>query len=327
MSCMRVFPIAADGTVQVGQAWEAKNAWGGGWLIWSTLGERTGTLGAVFDENRFAGVWKRFGSFAEYEDWVLGMTFDGCWVKRENLPTLIEAIGQFDRSLTPPEGGAAHTTLSEVVKALDHAFHVSPALLGVCFQVTSVARNLWERYEEDTETVLPDDDEGFPQVAEKHIVTNVLTHTETASNGARIWELGAEVASVRQAKRLHEEVERKAPRRGGKVKVPAKDEVPDSTPPDPEAVAVLVRKMLDETKGKKPPESIRETAYHKALVALGVLALPGILRVYDRESDALRLSVLLADVVGTTPVPRTVAKKAKESRAHWLAWAKQRRYV
>lgn len=328
MSNMMVFPIAADGRVGVDEGWAARNAFGGGWHIWQTLGWRLGVLGSPLSEDKYKAVWSLFGTLDEHEDWVLGMTFDGCWVKRENIPALIIFIEQFERaSGNIGEHDQPPSTLAQVRSALKEAYDRVPALLGVCFQITTVAMNLWERSEEDHETTLPDDEDGFPQVAHKHIVTNVLTDTETALRGARIWELGEEVARVREAKRLQQVTLDKAPCKGGKRKAPVDEPPPESTPPDPKAVAVLVRKMLDETKANPVPEAIRATAYHKALVALGRLALPGIFHVYSKESDAIHLSLLLFDVVGVTPVPRSVEKKSQESRAHWLAWGKRRGYL
>jgi hypothetical protein len=149
MSVSEVFTINENGDVI---EWgDAPNGHGGGPVVWMLMGEKykrpynmINEMMAMMGERRGESWFQIYSqSLTSPEDQVvIGWTLDGSWVKRENLPRLIEAIAAFNKDLLGPSDYCK--TMFQVERHLREIAEKEPDIRGVCFKCTSVAESMWD---------------------------------------------------------------------------------------------------------------------------------------------------------------------------------------
>lgn len=147
MSAFEVYVIDAAGDVN--PLGEVRNPHGAAPHIWRLLSQKYGVADPLSAMNGYdTPLWKLFrsGRLTDDENTLLGFTFDGVWVARENIPRLLTAIerwwpgnrqqwSEFDKKfyeVTPTLEGVA-----ELLRT------VPDDARGVCFNPTSVNSNPW----------------------------------------------------------------------------------------------------------------------------------------------------------------------------------------
>lgn len=152
MSYAEVFRILPNGDVESFK--EVRNGSAGAPVIWSHLSEKLG-LKRYGDE---AKLWARLAdpAFTRAERVCLVFTYDGAWVKRENIPELVKALRAMWTVIDVPdrEGYRISPTIHGMADALEELY-AEPEIRGACFRMTSVCNNPWalddeadEEYEE-----------------------------------------------------------------------------------------------------------------------------------------------------------------------------------
>lgn len=151
MSYLEIYKIEPDGTVS-GYA-EARNAWGGAMHIWRTLTEKYLKRDPTeeFLTGGFKDTWALFDgdTLSERDKYVLGFTFDGVWVARENCARLAAWLREF---YAEHGAGQSAPTLLATADALERL--AAEDCRGACFNQTSVNSNPWVVVDPDKE---PDD--------------------------------------------------------------------------------------------------------------------------------------------------------------------------
>lgn len=181
MSCTEIYVFKQDGNAEL--YGEVRNAWRGGMAVWHEMEARylppyipnyvkicnwyhsgmdysdivlklgyTPTRCAAPD---FSGgdpmndIWQLYGSdkVSEKDQIVLATTFDGCLVRKEDIPKVIDAFNSF--------GG--ETSLPEQAEILQKAFD-DPEIIAVGWNQTSVNGDTWSNiggYDEEEDEYLP----------------------------------------------------------------------------------------------------------------------------------------------------------------------------
>lgn len=140
MSETELYAVYKNGDVKYYEG--VNNSWLGGMHVWNTLNEKYG-----FNEGLFTGFEKTFGSFNKgryenYEDIVLGSTFDHVLVKKENFNQLID---NFKLYIENTNGGNFSKQI-EVIKQMKN----DGDIIAVGWCQTSVTGDLWDEYDEET---------------------------------------------------------------------------------------------------------------------------------------------------------------------------------
>jgi len=174
MSRVVVYKILPDGdAIEHG---EARNAMAGALWIWNTLAKERGLS---LDLLRFEPLWELFCTdrLSRDQSIVLGFTFDGVWIRRENLPRVVAPLRAFWRANVSTRVGASQIspTIPVICDLLESAAALD--IRGVCFNQTSVNANPWWIAPED-------DEEGRP--------FNFDRDTQN-SHGTAPWELFSKI--------------------------------------------------------------------------------------------------------------------------------------
>ncbi len=135
----RVTVYIIDPTGNVVPYKEASNAYGCAPVIWSKMSERY--LGKDFSFFEPDKIWPIASDPAvDLQDRItMGFTFDSAFVKKENIPRLIEALRSFLRGYGDGSSGTIHIIVSILYECCSRQND-----LGVCFRQTSVIENLWQ---------------------------------------------------------------------------------------------------------------------------------------------------------------------------------------
>jgi len=144
MSVCAVYQITPDGDVVAYE--EVPNGRNGPSLIWETL-VQAHTGKPCGPERAAARVTEWFGTeqFLLWENVAAGFLFDGAWVRTDRIPTLVDALDLYlFHHCAPPEDLRSPTVpLRELIEKLCTLALESPAVRGVCFNLSSVVPNPW----------------------------------------------------------------------------------------------------------------------------------------------------------------------------------------
>lgn len=146
MSKTELYSVNKNGNVML--YGEVQNSWLGGMHVWNSLNEKYALNdGMMFG---FKKTWGNFnkGFYEEYEDVLLGSTFDNVLVLKENFDQL---ICNFEKYLAvyPNSNFGQQIEVIQVMKRDDD-------VIGVAWCQTSVANTLWDfRYDEEEDKTIP----------------------------------------------------------------------------------------------------------------------------------------------------------------------------
>ena len=147
MSYTEIYGALTDG--EVAFIGEAKNAWLGAMHVWSELSKKYGIEGGLF--GGFTDLWKLAdtGKLEDFENIVLKSTFDNVVVKKEDIPNLLKAFDQYDK--TYPKSNLKEQ--AEIIK--EYALE-NDVMTAVCWNQTSVNGNPWtDGYDEEADEEIP----------------------------------------------------------------------------------------------------------------------------------------------------------------------------
>ncbi|MEK4879452.1 MULTISPECIES: hypothetical protein [Paenibacillus] len=147
MSYTEIYGATKDGEVVFVN--ETRNAWRGAMHVWDKLSEKYGVSGGLF--SGFNQLWKMAdtGKLLDFENVVMKSTFDDVIVKKENIPSLLEAFKEYDKHF--PD-----SSLLEQAEIIEKEILSDDEMLAVCWNQTSVNSNPWtEGYDEETEEDIP----------------------------------------------------------------------------------------------------------------------------------------------------------------------------
>lgn len=157
MSYISLFTFLPDGDAH--EQAQIRNATAGALWIWRALDHKYRTRCSIL---QYGKLWKLFntGKLSELDNITMGVSFDRVWVKKENLPKLIEALKAFSNEFceqpvqisSPFDFAAAQDgpvkvddTIPRLIAALKACLEMD--ILGVAFNHTSVGEAFWELYE------------------------------------------------------------------------------------------------------------------------------------------------------------------------------------
>jgi hypothetical protein len=144
-----IYVIRKNGDVEFLK--EIPNLLGTSFVIWKALSEKYGHTFSVRDKTT-GGVEKLATSEVTplYEKICLVFTYEGVWVKKTNMPALINALEDFSSiNLVKELRGTLHD-LTEVLRQI----FLSPELIGVAFNQVGNVKSFWHVYE-----TLPDSEQ------------------------------------------------------------------------------------------------------------------------------------------------------------------------
>ncbi|MDT2675355.1 hypothetical protein [Enterococcus dongliensis] len=146
MSTTELYAVNKNGDVT--PYGEAKNSWLGGMHVWNSLNEKY----ALNDDMMFGfkKTWGNFnkGFYEEYEDVLLGSTFDKVIVLKENFEQL---ISNFEKYLAVYPNSNFGQQI-EIIQAMKEDEDV----IGVAWCQTSVADDLWDfAYDDEEDETIP----------------------------------------------------------------------------------------------------------------------------------------------------------------------------
>lgn len=158
MSYVSLFTFLPNGEAH--EQAQIRNATAGALWIWRALDHKYKTRCSIL---QYAKLWKLFnsGKLSELDNITLGISFDRVWVKKENLPKLIEALKAFSNEfceqpvqisspldfVSAQEGPVkVDNTIPRLIIALTACLEMD--ILGVAFNHTSVGEAFWEVYEQ-----------------------------------------------------------------------------------------------------------------------------------------------------------------------------------
>jgi hypothetical protein len=198
MSRIEIYGIATDGTTRDYD--EVRNAQACAPHIWAALAHKLGSARPYGDADL---VWRAVGSPALTDDEAVAnlFTWDGTWVRRENLPRLADALDAFWRdhhtTVGSPDLGEVCPTIPGVVAVLRRAA-TDASLRGVCFNQTSVNSSPWSVRVPLDET-LPTDPARDPEAYEEESGWRpfVFGRDERNGFGAAPYELFERLAELR----------------------------------------------------------------------------------------------------------------------------------
>ncbi|MCH1975617.1 hypothetical protein MCG01_13555 [Enterococcus hirae] len=146
MSTTEIYAIEKNGDVV--PYGSAKNSWLGGMHVWKSLDEKYDLGGDMLIG--FDATWKAFnkGIYEEYENVVLGSTFDNVIVLKENIDQLLTSFKKY-YSVYPNSNFGQQIEVIEAIKADEN-------IIGVAWCQTSVVDDLWDYgYDEEKDKVIP----------------------------------------------------------------------------------------------------------------------------------------------------------------------------
>lgn len=146
MSYTELYAVNKKGDVEFYD--EVKNSWAGGMHVWNTLNEKYNLKDSMFTQYRT--TWGKFnkGFYEKYEDMVLGSTFDGCVIKKENFNDLIKYFNKYTEETTS-------SNLDKQIEIIEN-MKSDENVIGVAWCQTSVANDAWDYgYDEEEEEVIP----------------------------------------------------------------------------------------------------------------------------------------------------------------------------
>ena len=139
MSNCQLFIVRRNGDVELFR--EVGNALGSAFLIWKSLSDKY-KLDFKLGENKSTGGVEKLvynTNTPLFERIALVHTFEGVWVKRENMPALINALEDFVALNLSPNLGS---TLQGMTTALRQAFLLQD-VIGVALNQTSGSKPFW----------------------------------------------------------------------------------------------------------------------------------------------------------------------------------------
>ena len=146
MSTTEIYAIEKNGDVT--PYGSAQNSWLGGMHVWNSLNDKYGfNEGFMFS---FKKTWGNFnkGIYEDYENIVLGSTFDHIIVLKENFEQLLTSFKKY-YSVYPNSNFGQQIEVIETMKADEN-------VIGVAWCQTSVADDLWDFcYDEEQDEVIP----------------------------------------------------------------------------------------------------------------------------------------------------------------------------
>ncbi len=145
MSTTEIYAIEKNGDVT--PYGSAQNSWLGGMHVWNSLSDKYG-----FDDSLMSGFNKTWGNFnkgiyEDYENVVLGSTFDHIIVLKENFEQLLMSFKKY-YSVYPNSNFGQQIEVIEAMKVDDN-------VIGVAWCQTSVADDLWDYYNEGEDECIP----------------------------------------------------------------------------------------------------------------------------------------------------------------------------
>ena len=146
MSTTEIYAIEKNGDVI--PYGSAKNSWLGGMHVWKSLDEKYDFGGNMMFG--FERVWEAFntGIYEEYENVVLGSTFDNAIVLKKDFDQLLTSFKKY-YSVYP------NSNFGQQIKVIE-AMKVDENVIGVAWCQTSVADDLWDYgYDEETDETIP----------------------------------------------------------------------------------------------------------------------------------------------------------------------------
>lgn len=146
MSTTEIYGIEKNGNVVPYGA--AQNSWLGGMHVWKTLDEKYGMGGSMMFG--FDRTWQAFntGVYKDYENIVLGSTFDYVIVMKEHFKPLLNSFGKYFAAHPDSNFGEQ----IEVIKSME----LDENIIGVAWCQTSVADDLWDfGYDEENDETIP----------------------------------------------------------------------------------------------------------------------------------------------------------------------------
>lgn len=124
---------------------EYRNSHLGGSTIWNCYAKYLGLeYIPMFDMTEFWDVWK-LKEVPLFEKIVLLSTYDRVYVSKGNLPKLIEAFVQFDKTY---ENNHIASYMKDIENNKDK-------LIGVAWHITSITDNPWYNWDEEKEEYIP----------------------------------------------------------------------------------------------------------------------------------------------------------------------------
>jgi hypothetical protein len=145
MSYTTLYKVPASGPLE--EAGEFRNSWRFAAHIWNALSRKyLGRELALFSDAGARAVWNLWKDerVSQAERVTLLCTFDHAMVEKEFLPEVARAFEEFAAEHEPG-------SLREQAGAI-RALAGDPECSGCCWQVTSVADDLWRIYDEDRQT-------------------------------------------------------------------------------------------------------------------------------------------------------------------------------
>jgi len=146
MSYVEVFRVDKDGDVVSYDT--ARNNHGFAPLVWEKLGEkyevpRTNEYYLMMDKPALEATWKLRGEgkLDRLDNVLMGATFDRVWVKREDVPLLVEACRRFNRDHIA--GAKLVDTVDRTADLLEMMFKEFSDDLGVAFNMCSANGAFW----------------------------------------------------------------------------------------------------------------------------------------------------------------------------------------
>lgn len=145
MSTTEIYAIEKNGDVKAYES--AQNSWLGAMHVWNFLSEKYDLGGSMMFG--FKRVWKAFnaGVYKNYENVVLGSTFDHAVVMKENFDQLLISFKKYYAA--HPESNFGQQI--EVIEAMKEDVNV----IGVAWCQTSVVDDLWDYYNEGEDECIP----------------------------------------------------------------------------------------------------------------------------------------------------------------------------
>lgn len=145
MSTTEIYAVDKEGNVKF--YGEANNSWKGATFVWNELNDKYNLNDGMFFG--FKKVWGNFGTalYTPLENIILGTTFDGVLVKKENIKELIESFENYHKQYPDTNFNEQANILKQILEE---------DLEGVAWCQTSVANDAWDfDYDEENEEIIP----------------------------------------------------------------------------------------------------------------------------------------------------------------------------
>jgi len=157
MSYTEIYGVKTNGEVVFVD--EVRNAFAGAFHVWQSLADAYGIQGGML--GGFNQLWKMAdkGVLKDFENITMKATFDNVVVKKEDVPNLLQAFKEYDKTYP-------NSNLPEQARIISEEILLDEDFIGVCWNQTSVNSNPWV--------------EGYDVEMDEEIPYNVL-------NGKRHW--------------------------------------------------------------------------------------------------------------------------------------------